>query len=226
MHLNLKEREILRKRVLIFKTKNPTFKKTAIVKHFVSEGYARTTVFNTLQRLDTTSSLTDNKKPGRPSSWKATRKARLKRLTNNRKDVSQRKLAQKFDVGVSTICHQLSQMNIKHRKREKTPSYTPEQQKKARIHSRKLFEYLNSTGKSVIMDDEKYFTWRSSNRTGYYTNDKKTCPDNVRFAGESKFPKKRFNVARNIGARSVQSFDSWVWVRGDQQNNLHSRMFS
>ena len=80
MRLNLKkrEREIFRKRVSIFKTKNPTFKKTVIVKHFVSEGYARTTVFNTLHRLDTTSSLTDNKKPSHPSSWTATRKARLK----------------------------------------------------------------------------------------------------------------------------------------------------
>ena len=40
------------------------------------------------------------------------------------------------------------------------------------------------------MNDEKYFTWQSSNRTEYYTSDKNTCPDNVRFAGESKFPKK------------------------------------
>ena len=190
MRLGVKEREILRERVSTFKEKNPTFKKSDIVKHFMSEGYARTTVYNTLERLSATSSFADKKKLGRPSSWTAARKVKLKRLTNNRKDVSQRKLARKFDVDVSTICRQLSKMQIKHHKREKAPNYTPEQRKRARIRSRKLYEYLNSTGKCVIMDDEKYFTWQSTNRTGYYTSDKKTCPDDVRFAGESKFPKK------------------------------------
>ena len=132
MYLSVKKREILRKRVSTFKTKNPSFSISDIfVKHFVCQGYARSTVFGTLLRLSTTRSFTDKKKPGRPSSWTAARKARLKRLTNNRKDVSQRKLAHKFDVNVSTIRRQLSKMKISHHKREKAPNYTAEQEKRA-----------------------------------------------------------------------------------------------
>ena len=46
---------------------------------------------------------------------------------------------------------------------------------------------------SLILDDEKYFTLAGDNMPGnarYYTNDKSTCPDSVRFAGKKKFPKK------------------------------------
>jgi hypothetical protein len=42
------------------------------------------------------------------------------------------------------------------------------------------------------MDDEKYFRFsgdRMPGNDGYYTRDKNTCPDDVRFIGEDKFPK-------------------------------------
>ena len=43
------------------------------------------------------------------------------------------------------------------------------------------------------MDEEKYFTFSGHNmpgNAGYYSNDKSTCPDNVRFAVKEKFPTK------------------------------------
>ena len=43
------------------------------------------------------------------------------------------------------------------------------------------------------MDDEKYFTFSGSNMPGndnYYTNDVQKCPDDIRFVGKEKFPKK------------------------------------
>ena len=61
------------------------------------------------------------------------RTLRLKRLTNNRTGVRQRRLAKK-----STIRRKLSKMSITYRKREKTPMHTSEQQRKADLLSEKL----------------------------------------------------------------------------------------
>lgn len=67
MYLSVKEREILRKRISIFKTKNPGLGKNKIVQHFSSEGYAKRTIYNALQRRNATSSFMDKKRTGRPS---------------------------------------------------------------------------------------------------------------------------------------------------------------
>ena len=209
MYLSVKERELLyRKRISVFKTKNSGLGKNKIVQHFSSEGYATRTIYNALQRRNATSSFMDKKRTGRPFRWTTRRKSKLKRLTNNRKDVSQRKLASKFKVNVSTISRQLSKMQIKYRKREKAPKNTSHQQKKARIRCRKLYNQLKPTSKSIIIDDEKYFTWGS----GYYTNDKDTCPDDVRFAGKTKFPKKVLVWL----AISDRSSHTPIWSRSDQ----------
>ncbi|XP_065665519.1 uncharacterized protein LOC136086945 [Hydra vulgaris] len=84
-------------------------------------------------------------------------------------------------------------MNIKYRKREKTPKYTIEQQIKAKKRSRKLVKQLYNTKSLLVINDEKYFCFAGDNmpgNSGYYTNNKKTCPENVRFLGKEKFPKK------------------------------------
>ena len=84
-------------------------------------------------------------------------------------------------------------MNIKYRKCEKTPKYTIEQQIKAKKRSRKLVNQLYNTKSLLVIDDEKYFCFAGDNmpgNSGYYTNNKKTCPESVRFIGKEKFPKK------------------------------------
>ncbi|XP_065643078.1 uncharacterized protein LOC136074667 [Hydra vulgaris] len=84
-------------------------------------------------------------------------------------------------------------MNIKYRKREKTPKYTVEQQIKAKKRSRKLVNQLYNTKSLLVIDDEKYFCFAGDNmpaNSGYYTNNKNTCPESVRFIGKEKFPKK------------------------------------
>ena len=45
----------------------PLFKKSDIVHHFVQEGIARSTVYNTINRLETNPSIKKNKKTDRPS---------------------------------------------------------------------------------------------------------------------------------------------------------------
>ena len=82
----------------------------------------------------------------------------LKRLTNNRKGVSQRCLGCKFRVSQITNCGQLSKINISCFKREKTPNYTEKQAEKAKNLCKKLANLLNRSKCCVVLDDEKYFT--------------------------------------------------------------------
>ena len=118
MRLNKTERESLRKRVEILIQQ---MEKSKIVNHFQKEGYPQRTIYNTINRLHSGESIKDKKKTVRPTSWTTTRKNKLKRLTNNRKGVSQRQLGRKFNVYHMTICRQLLKMNISCFKREKTP---------------------------------------------------------------------------------------------------------
>ena len=62
-----------------------------MVDHFVKEGISRQTVYNNLNRRKNGQPILEDKSPGRPSSWTSSMKAKLKRLVNNRKGVSQRK---------------------------------------------------------------------------------------------------------------------------------------
>ncbi|XP_065654663.1 uncharacterized protein LOC136081287 [Hydra vulgaris] len=176
MRLNAAERESFRKRLKMF-----------------FEEFARSTIYDSLKRLETVQSFSDRKHPGRPTAWTREKKAELKRLVNNRKGVSQRKIGIKFGVNQLIIGRQLKKMNIKYRKGEKTLKYTIEQQIKAKKRSRKLVNQLYNTKSLLVIDDEKYFCFAGDNmpgNSGYYTNNKKTCPESVRFIGKEKFPKK------------------------------------
>ncbi|XP_065660384.1 uncharacterized protein LOC136084198 [Hydra vulgaris] len=159
MRLNAAERESFRKRLKMF-----------------FEGFAQSTIYDNLKRLETVQSVSDRKHPGRPTSWTIEKKPELTRLVNNRKGVSPRKIGIKIGVNQSTIGRQLKKINIKYRTREKTPKYTIEQQIKAKKRSRKLVNQLYNTKSLLVIDDEKY--------------NKKTCPESVRFIGKEKFPKK------------------------------------
>ena len=109
MRLNKTERESLRKRVEIV---IPQMKKSEIVNHFQKEGYTRRTIYNTRNRFQNEESIKDKSQTGRPTSWTSTRKNQLKRLINNPKGVSQRRLGHKLSVSHVTICRQISKVGI------------------------------------------------------------------------------------------------------------------
>ena len=191
--ISVKEREIIRKHIKNFTVKNPNALRAEIVNHFSKQGIARRTIYNNINKLGTPQPKKDYKKTGRPTSWTSTKSHQLKRLVNNRIGVSQRRLAKKFQVSQSNICQQLSKMKISSFKREKIPKYDIKQQLKAKKLSRKLVNELYKENGSIIMDDEKYFTFCGENYPGndnYYTNDREKCPDHIRFKGKDKYPKK------------------------------------
>ena len=98
--------------------------------------------------------INDKNKTGRPTSWTPARKNQLKRLTNNRKGVSQKRLGRKLGVSHVTICRQLSKMNISCYKREKTLKHTEKQIEKAKNVSNKLAYLLTCH----VQGDEEHFT--------------------------------------------------------------------
>ena len=67
--------------------KNPNIKNSEILNHFKKEGIARNTIYDNLKRLETGQSFSDKNPPGHPTSWIRGKKAKLKRLVNNRKRV-------------------------------------------------------------------------------------------------------------------------------------------
>ena len=102
--------------------------------------------------------------------------------------MSQRRLEKKFNVHQTTVVRQLTKMDISYRKREKTPKCSAVQHEKAKKLSKKLSNMLLYRSPcSLILDDEKYFTLAADNmpgNAGYYTNDKSTSSDSVRFGGK------------------------------------------
>ena len=81
MRLNKTEREESQKRVNI-----------SIPQMEKSEGYPRRTIYDTINRMQLGGKINDKKKTNRPTSWTPARKNQMKRLGNNCKGVSQRRL--------------------------------------------------------------------------------------------------------------------------------------
>ena len=77
-------------------------KSSDVVNHFVKAGIAQRTVYNTLDRRNKGISTSEAKRPGRPLSFNSSMNSKLKRLVNNRKGVSQNRLARKFGKSQST----------------------------------------------------------------------------------------------------------------------------
>ena len=72
--------------------------KSEIVNHSKNKVYPRKTIYDTINRMQLGVAINDEKKTGRSTSRTPARKNQLKRLANNRKGVSQRRLGRKLGV--------------------------------------------------------------------------------------------------------------------------------
>ena len=109
MRLNVDDREYLRKR---FKILIPQMKKSEIVKHFEMEEIARRIIYKTIDPMQNEGYIKDKSKSARPNTWTPVRRSQLKRLVNNRKGVSQRRLGRKFGLDQSVIIRKISERGI------------------------------------------------------------------------------------------------------------------
>lgn len=118
---------------------------------------------------------------------------RLKRLAKDKLGVSQRKLALQLSVSQPNICRKLSEIELRYRKRIKTPKYSEAQAERSKELSRKLSNLFYRDNSIIVMDDEKYFGFYSDEtpgNSGFYTTNIRDTPNNVKFKGKEKYPKK------------------------------------
>ena len=85
-------------------------KKSDLVAHFTKQGIARSTIYNTINRIQIGEPIKGYKRTGGPNTWTAATKKKLKRLTKYRTGVSQRRLDRKFAVHQITVGRQLTKM--------------------------------------------------------------------------------------------------------------------
>ena len=107
-------RECFRNRVYSFFEKNKHQGKKFTIEHFISEGKPKSTIYDILKRYESGKSVMDKKSSGRPArifTKRAT--STLKRLTNNKSGISQRKLAKRFECSLSYINKKLGSLSIK-----------------------------------------------------------------------------------------------------------------
>ena len=186
------EREALKNRIVNYYLKISDNDKSATVKHFKAENIPESTIYSIIQTYERNKTFKDLPRCGRPRKLGTREVKRLVNSFKNRDGKSLRVEAKKFSVCHKTISNYLTRNKVQHRKKERAPLVTSNQLEKITRTSRKLAT-KTFVGKSVVMDDEKYFTYGNSSvagNDGYYTNDKSTTPDDVRFQQKSKFEPK------------------------------------
>ena len=191
--LIVQERAILRKRISEYIVKNPNTKNAQIVNHFVQEGYARQTVSDNIKRVNEGRAIMDQKRTGRPPKLTKAQFKSLKRLAKDKIGTSSASLAKKFKVHRTTIGRNLKKMNLLYYRRQKIPKYTAESAKKAKKRCRKLVNQIYNKKQIPILDDEKYFIFYGDNmpkNCGFYTDNRKSTPNSVKYKGKDKYPKK------------------------------------
>lgn len=164
--------------------------KQEVVKHFISEGYSRTTIYNIICRYAKGLPSENKKKSGRPSRWNKGALKCLETLATNNVGQSIRKLSRRFGTSKSTISRNLKKMDLRYFKRDKVPKYSVKQIEELPSRCRKLRRKFLTKGKVLIMDDEKYFTFSNSNvmaNRGFYAKSKSTSPDSVKHVAVQKF---------------------------------------
>lgn len=102
-------------------------------------------------------------------------------------------MGRKYGISNATVSRILKKNNIFYRKRQQTPKYTAAQLEKIPkcCNALRLKHFKNN--KTIILDDESYFTFsnhKMSGNDGFYTDNIEETPDNVKYAGKSKFEPK------------------------------------
>lgn len=198
------EQNVLRKRVFDMLGQHP---KSVVVNHFLIEGYNRSTIYNMCNQLLNGCGVNNIKKPGRNRGITRGKITKIVTAAKNKIGVSSRKLARKFKTSQSTILRLLKKEGVKRYSRAVKPKYSEKQLMEIPAKCRRLRRNYLTDDTVIIMDDEKYFTFSNSTdvtNRGFYTNDKSSTPDEVKFARKSKFEPKVL-VWATISVQGVSS---------------------
>lgn len=164
--------------------------------YFKKQGFSKSSVYSILRTFE--DRKTTERKAGSGTACPKLPpkvKNRLVKAASDRKGVSCRKLALKFNVGPSTVSKTLRKEGVCYHKRTKVPAATPDQEHKQQVRCRKLSRDIfpaKSTTK-IVMDDESYFPLKGDqmpSNSGYYTANKENTPPSVKYRSQDKYPTK------------------------------------
>lgn len=183
----------IRKRVYAFSNLHPDMSKNAIVKHFLLEGIARSTLYDILRRK--TNKIGPERKVGSGRLAVKFNKTNVKRLKNridHRDGISQRMLAKIFNVSQRYVSKVINtKTEITYRKKTRAPKRTEEQKSSVRPKCAKIVQIFRK--KEIIIDDESYFglsNFELSTNAGFYSSNVDETPDEVKLKRKSKFEPK------------------------------------
>ena len=136
-----------------------------------------------------------SRKPGsgrKPKIMTAGTINRLKGLLNNRSGTSTRKIANKFKCDHSYIVKTIkNKTNICYFKKKQIPDRTEKQLKQLQLKCGRICRKFRN--RDFVIDDESYFIFKHTNKNsnvGFYSDDAKNAPKNVKYKRKSKFEKK------------------------------------
>lgn len=164
-----------------------------ILEMFKDKPISRRTIFRVLKDCRDGKEPENKKQCGGPSKLGARTVISLLSSAKNKVGQSTRKLGRKFGVSKDTVHRILKKNNVIYRKRRRAPKYTQQQLEKIPKCCRALRDKHFANGKSIILDDESYFTFSHhelSGNDGFYTDNIEATADDVKYAGKSKFEPK------------------------------------
>jgi len=168
-------------------------KKSEIVKIFKKQNISVSTIYRTIKDCENSVPIKNKSKSGRPRILDQKNVLKLVASAKDTLGTSTRNLARKYSVSHMTIQRELKRNAIVYRKRKKVPKYTANQMEKVRSCCRELRMKHFTSGKVIILDDEKYFTYgnsKLSGNDGFYTDDYQSCPERVKYKGQAKYEPK------------------------------------
>ena len=168
-------------------------KKIEIVKHFQMENIPRSRIYSIIKRCENGLPIEDKSRTGRPAKMHHEQQKKLKKCAENRVGVSQRKLAMKFSVSQSCVRRNIEKVGLRYHKRQQAPKYSPKQLEQMSNKCRKLHREIFDQKTTIIIDDEKYFSFWNDNmpkHAVYYCKNKEKVIPDVKFRFKQKFTPK------------------------------------
>ena len=187
------KQEARRKQIYEFYLNNRSEAKKYTIDYFLAAKIPRQTISDTIKRAE--NNLGHERVSGSGRVAKIMTKTNIKRIKNmfeHRDGVSTRQASRKFEFSQSLIVQTLvSRTSIRIHKKKKIPMRKDSQLQRISICCDRLYRKLQD--KSVILDDESYFTLTHSTINGndnFYSSNIQETPSSVKYRKVSKFEQK------------------------------------
>ena len=165
-------------------------------KNFKKFGIHKATIYRWMKKIEENGNC-DRKKGSGGGNRKVSNamKKKIKKMVNNKVGVSQRKIGNSLKVDYTTVGRTIKKIGLKYRKRCRAPKATEAQKGRQVERLEKLCQGPMSWAddRDIVMDDESYLTLTGAGmpgNMGFYTNDIESCPEDVKFRYDEKFPGK------------------------------------